>query len=96
MPRNLYERCEVVFPVVDKAAKHRLRHEILECYLRDSVKARLLQPDDQYVRLKPSAGDDPLSAQDWLMQHAFHPEIQLDAIPAGTTAATESSPDQSV
>jgi polyphosphate kinase len=87
MPRNLHERCEVVFPVVDKIAKHRLRHEILECYLRDSVKARILRPDDQYERLCPSAGDEPLSAQDWLMQHAFHPETQLDEVPATETAA---------
>jgi polyphosphate kinase len=92
MPRNLHERCEVVFPVVDKAARHRLRHEILECYLRDSVKARILQPDDQYVRLRPSAGDDPLSAQDWLMQHALHPETQLEAVAPAKTAATESAP----
>jgi polyphosphate kinase len=87
MPRNLYERCEVVFPVVDEAAKHRLRHEILECYLRDSVKARILEPNDQYARLRPSAGDDPLSAQDWLMQHAFHPETQLDTATAARPAA---------
>jgi polyphosphate kinase len=87
MPRNLHERCEVVFPIVDKAAKHRLRHEILECYLRDSVKARILEPNDQYARLRPSAGDDPLSAQDWLMQHAFHPETQLDTATAARTNA---------
>jgi len=87
MPRNLYERCEVVFPVVDAAAKHRLRYEILECYLRDSVKARILEPDDRYVRLKPSAGDDPLSAQDWLMQHALHPETQLQTATAAKMAA---------
>jgi len=91
MPRNLHERCEVVFPVVDNVAKRRLRHEILECYLRDSVKARILRPDDQYVRLRPSAGDDPLSAQDWLMQHALHPETQLDAAPAAKSAV-EASP----
>jgi len=91
MPRNLHERCEVVFPVVDKAAKHRLRHEILECYLRDSVKARILKPDDQYARLHPSAGDDPLSAQDWLMQHAFHPEMQLDVTPAAKAAAVSTN-----
>jgi len=92
MPRNLHERCEVVFPIVDKAAKHRLRHEILECYLRDSVKARILEPNGQYVRLRPSAGDDPLSAQDWLMQHAFHPETQLDTVSAMKTAAIETVP----
>jgi len=84
MPRNLHERCEVVFPVVDKTAKHRLRYEILECYLRDSVKARILLPSDQYARLHPTGNADPLSAQDWLMQHALHPETQLETVPAAT------------
>jgi polyphosphate kinase len=42
MPRNIYERCEVVFPVLHPAARTRLRFEILEAYLRDTVKARLL------------------------------------------------------
>jgi polyphosphate kinase len=50
MPRNLYERCEVVFPVCDEAAKRRLRDEILEGYLRDNVKARILRPDGLYER----------------------------------------------
>src|ERR1700744_2214206 len=30
MQRNLYERCEVVFPVVDQSSANRLRNEILE------------------------------------------------------------------
>ncbi len=92
MPRNLYERCEVVFPVVDRAARHRLRHEVLECYLRDSVKARMLQPDDQYVRLKPIGKDGPLSAQDWLMEHSKHPETQLEAAPAAKPDHVEPAP----
>lgn len=45
MPRNLYERCEVVFPLTDPVVLTRLRAEILESYLRDDVKSRLLQPD---------------------------------------------------
>jgi polyphosphate kinase len=65
MPRNLNERCEVVFPVTDPASAHRLRHEILEAYLRDSVKSRLMQPDGSYTRPKPQPGT--LSAQQWLM-----------------------------
>jgi polyphosphate kinase len=68
MPRNLYERCEVLFPVCDPAAMQRLRHEILECYLRDDVKARLLQPDGTYVRAPHAPDHTCLSAQDWLMQ----------------------------
>jgi polyphosphate kinase len=68
MPRNLYERCEVVFPVLDPDLKRRLRDEILEAYLRDNVKARLLKADGTYVRAPRSGAS--FSAQDWLMQLA--------------------------
>jgi polyphosphate kinase len=66
MPRNLFERCEVVFPVDDPALSARLRDEILGAYLKDNVKARLLQPDGSYLRA-PRIGA-PFSAQDHLME----------------------------
>ncbi|HEX7961055.1 MAG TPA: RNA degradosome polyphosphate kinase, partial [Terriglobales bacterium] len=50
MPRNLYERVEVIFPVTDSLLKQRIRHEILEAYLADTAKARILQPDGGYTR----------------------------------------------
>jgi polyphosphate kinase len=50
MPRNLYERVEVMFPVKDSALRDRLYGEILQSYLRDSAKTRLLRPDGSYVR----------------------------------------------
>ncbi len=65
MQRNLVERCEVVFPVDDPALAARLREEILGAYLKDNVKARLLQPDGVYVRA-PKAGP-AFSSQDHLM-----------------------------
>ncbi|HEY4357611.1 MAG TPA: polyphosphate kinase 1 [Acidobacteriaceae bacterium] len=68
MPRNLYERCEVLYPVAEKDCVQRLRHEILEAYLRDNVKARIMQPDGTYTR--PVRTGKRLSAQDWLMQHS--------------------------
>lgn len=63
MPRNLYERCEVVFPVLQPDLSRRLREEILATYLRDNVKARLLQSDGSYIRA-PKDGKPPCSAQD--------------------------------
>jgi polyphosphate kinase len=68
MPRNLIERCEVVFPVTAPDLKKRLREEILESYLKDNVKARLLQPNGEYVRA-PKTGA-AFSAQDYLMEKA--------------------------
>ena len=50
MPRNLYERVEVVFPIFDPLLKQRVRQEILESYLADTAKARVLQPSGDYIR----------------------------------------------
>jgi polyphosphate kinase len=68
MPRNLFERCEVVFPVTQSDLAKRLREEILATYLADNTKARLLQPDGEYVRA-PRTGE-PFSAQDYLIRIA--------------------------
>jgi polyphosphate kinase len=71
MPRNLYERVEVMFPIKDPLLQERVRREILESYLADTLKARLLQKDGTYVRTwqaqgkrKPTTG---FSAQDFLI-----------------------------
>jgi polyphosphate kinase len=68
MPRNLEERCEVLFPVTQADLHKRLRDEILAAYLADNTKARLLQPDGEYLRA-PRIGQ-PFSAQDHLMRLA--------------------------
>ncbi len=68
MPRNLVERCEVMFPVADPALSKRLRDEILGAYLKDTMKARILQPNGDYRRVV--AGAEPFSAQDFLMRVA--------------------------
>jgi polyphosphate kinase len=81
MPRNLFERCEVVFPVRDPAARARILDEIVPAYLADTTKARLQQPDGSYVRasrvLKDAAA---FSAQEFLMQLA-EGKADLSAIP---------------
>ena len=69
MPRNLYERCETVFPVSGAEMQDRLENQILRSYLRDNVKARLLQPDGQYTRAVLK-NVPPFCAQDYLMQVA--------------------------
>ena len=68
MARNLYERCEVVYPVFSPADRKRLRNEILESYLKDNVKAHMLQPSGEYVRV-PRQGQ-PFNAQEYLMNLA--------------------------
>ena len=81
MPRNLFERCEVVFPVRDSAARARIHDEILPALLADTIKARLLQPDGTYVRAYKALKDrPPFSSQDFLMQLA-EGKTDLSAIP---------------
>jgi len=82
MPRNLFERCEVVFPVRDPAAMLRIHNEILPALLADTVKARIQQPDGTYVRVSKLLKDaKPFSCQDFLMQLA-EGKVDITAIPA--------------
>ena len=48
MPRNLFRRIEVVFPVEDGNLRERLIREILGVTLADNVKARFLGEDGSY------------------------------------------------
>jgi polyphosphate kinase len=81
MPRNLFERCEVVFPVRDPAAIARIHDEILPAYMADTVKARIQQADGSYLRASKVAKDVPaFSSQDFLIQLA-EGKTDLEAIP---------------
>jgi polyphosphate kinase len=51
MPRNLYERVEVMFPLKDPRLRTRVFEEMLENYLRDNSKARMLHADGSYIRV---------------------------------------------
>ena len=50
MPRNLNRRVEVLFPVQDERYIRYLRDDVLEAYLRDTVKSRHLQSSGEYTR----------------------------------------------
>jgi polyphosphate kinase len=85
MPRNLFERCEVVFPVRDEAALERIHQEILPALLADTVKARLQQPDGTYRRAGEIFKDAPaFSSQDFLMQLA-EGKTEIESLPAPLT-----------
>lgn len=70
MPRNLDRRVETVFPVEDEALKIRLFDEILRISMMDNVKARELQPDGTYKRLRPAKGEPAIDSQAWFMEKA--------------------------
>jgi polyphosphate kinase len=92
MPRNLYERVEVVLPLRDPAACRRVRDEILESYLADTVKARLLTRSGIYVRAdsaakRRGAARERFNAQEFLMAVAEGRAQRLE-IPVGHAQLT--------
>lgn len=50
MPRNLDRRVEILFPVEKPQLQEKL-HDILECQMRDTVKASILQADGTYEKV---------------------------------------------
>ncbi len=71
MPRNLYERVEVLFPVKDAQLRERICSEILPAYLSDNRKARLLGPEGLYTHSRRSRNGKGFSVQDHLMSQAL-------------------------
>jgi polyphosphate kinase len=67
MPRNLNHRVEVVFPVESKEHIKYLRHHVLETYLKDNTRARILQSNGTYTRLAPETGKDIIDVQEKFM-----------------------------
>jgi len=70
MPRNLYQRVEVLFPLNDKGLRERICAEILPSYLADTRKARVLGQDGLYTQLRKGRGSKGFCAQDHLMKMA--------------------------
>ncbi len=70
MPRNLNRRVEVLFPIEDVKIAARLKKEILQHYLADTVKKRCMRSDGTYVRLRPTASKPPMNSQAWLLENA--------------------------
>jgi polyphosphate kinase len=64
MPRNFYRRIELAFPVENPTLRDQIINEVLPSFLHDRVKARELQPDGTYRRLKPE-GSEPRAQAQW-------------------------------
>jgi polyphosphate kinase len=64
MPRNFFRRMELAFPVENPALRDRIINEVLPSFLNDRVKARGLQADGSYRRLKPE-GKEPRAQAQW-------------------------------
>jgi polyphosphate kinase len=63
MPRNFDRRVETVAPVRDERLKRYLKDVLLDAYLRDNAKARLLGPDGTYHPVPVEPGSEPFNSQ---------------------------------
>src|SRR5216110_2096551 len=64
MPRNFYRRIELAFPVETPALRDQITNDVIPAFLHDRVKARELQPDGTYRRLRPE-GPEPSRQAQW-------------------------------
>jgi polyphosphate kinase len=67
MPRNLDRRVEVLFPVENPTLIRKIAEQVLGVYLADNFKARQMQADGTYLRMKPQEGVESMDSQSWLI-----------------------------
>jgi polyphosphate kinase len=65
MFRNFDHRVELLAPIEDPRLRRYIREDVLESYLRDNVKARILGPVGEYARV-PENGADRFDSQSHL------------------------------
>src|SRR5215470_3021970 len=63
MPRNFYRRIELAFPIETPALRDQIINDVIPAFLNDRVKARELQADGKYRRLKPEGAEPRRQAQ---------------------------------
>lgn len=68
MERNMFRRVEICFPLETKALRQRIIRD-LECYLKDTAEAWLMNPDGSYMRPVILEGETPFSAQQFLLEN---------------------------
>ncbi|MEP7290703.1 MAG: polyphosphate kinase 1 [Chloroflexota bacterium] len=70
MRRNLYNRVEVVFPILDLRMQERMLR-ILATQLQDNQDSWEFGADDIYRRIQPAPQSEPLRSQDVFMSESF-------------------------
>jgi polyphosphate kinase len=88
MPRNFDRRIEIVVPVKDHALAHRVRYEILDTYLSDTLSARQLLATGRYRRLAPRFGEPAIAAQSLLLDLASAERHEMPSGQVEALAAT--------
>ena len=64
-----------MFPIESAPLRKRILAEIVPAYLADHVKARELQADGTYTRVRPAGGDKPFRCQQALLEDAAEGEM---------------------
>jgi polyphosphate kinase len=86
MPRNLERRVEILFPVEKPELKEKLIH-ILDCQLRDNVKASVLQADGSYEK-PDKRGKTPFVSQETFCSEAIAEAKEAQALAEPETSVT--------
>ena len=68
MTRNLINRVETCFPIEKKELADRVKSD-LDAYMKDTTSAWELTMEGEYRRIEPAAGEEPFSAQNYLLNH---------------------------
>jgi polyphosphate kinase len=92
MPRNFYRRVEIAFPIESPKLRDEIITEILPAFLNDRVKARELQPDGSYMRLKPHPGEKHSQAQLFFRERSRKFFASLTKATSKATAAAKLIP----
>ena len=77
MNRNLRDRVEVVFPILDQGLKQRVYRELLAFALADRAKSRQMRPDGTYIRRQPECDSPGHSMQELLMRTALGEDLDI-------------------
>jgi polyphosphate kinase len=63
MTRNLDRRVEVVTPILDTNLKRHLKNAVLDAYMKDNTKARMLNSEGSYERVPMAPGEATFNSQ---------------------------------
>jgi polyphosphate kinase len=85
MPRNLFRRIEVAFPIEDGVLRDRIINEVLAVSLADNVKARVLHADGKYRHLRPAKGEKNRRSQAEFIAQALKGEENQPKLSARKT-----------
>jgi polyphosphate kinase len=69
MQRNLDHRVEVLFPLENADHVRYVRDKMLDTYLKDNTRARVMQEDGTYIRLKSAGEEKAVDVQEFFMNH---------------------------